>query len=196
MKHIKKIFLGLKQFAEQIVRPNILLRRMFLGTVVFLIVVVLGLAYAFVGNKNKIISVKIGENIFKTEVAETMGQKAKGLSYRDSLDKDGAMYFDFSAPLSGTGSLPAGRQGAFGGGESAIRGFWMMGMRFPIDIIWIKNNVVVGIEKNALAPMPGTPESALKLYYPPEAVDKVLEINAGLSDELGIKVGDSFVIIN
>jgi len=44
--------------------------------------------------------------------------------------------------------------------------------------------------------MPETPESALKLYYPPEAVDKVLEINAGLCDELGIKVGDYFAIIN
>ena len=80
--------------------------------------------------------------------------------------------------------------------------------------------MVVGIEKNAQAPMAGTPENALKLYYPPEAVDpirsrpaegsatatsgrpasngvdKVLEINAGLSDELGIKVGDYFGIIN
>lgn len=172
---MKKIFLGLKQFAEQIVRPNILLKRMFLGAVVFLIVAVLGLAYAFVG-KNKMISVKIGENIFKTEVAETMGQKAKGLSYRDGLGKDGAMYFDF--------------------GKEDKYGFWMMGMRFPIDIIWIKNNVVVGIEKNVPAPIAGTPENALKLYYPPEPVDRVLEINAGLSDELGIKIGDSFGIIN
>ena len=151
-------------------------KKIFLGAVVFIMVVVLGLAYAFVGNKNKIINVKIGENFFKSEVAETIGQKAKGLSYRDSLDKDTAMYFDFS--------------------REDRHGFWMMGMRFPIDIIWIKNNEVVGIEKNASAPTPGTPESALKLYYPPEAVDKVLEINAGLSDELGIKVGDSFGIIN
>lgn len=155
MKHIKKIFLGI---------------------VVFIIVVILGLAYAFISNKNKIISVKIGENVFKAEVAETIGQKAKGLGYRDSLNKDSAMYFDF--------------------GKEGVYGFWMMGMRFPIDIIWIKNNVVVGIEKNALASAAGTPENALKLYYPPEAVDKVLEINSGLSDELGIKIGDSFGIIN
>jgi len=152
------------------------IKKIFLGAVVFLMVAILGLAYIFVGNKNKIISVKVGENIFKTEVAETIAQKAKGLSYRDSLDKDGAMYFDF--------------------GKEEKYGFWMMGMRFPIDIIWIKNNTVVGIEKNAPAPMPETPESALKLYYPPEAVDKVLEINAGLCDELGIKVGDYFAIIN
>ncbi|MHB9019310.1 MAG: DUF192 domain-containing protein [Minisyncoccota bacterium] len=155
MKHIKKIILGV---------------------VVFIIVVVLGLAYAFVGNKNKIISVKIGDNVFRSEVAESMAQKAKGLSYRDGLNRDNAMYFDF--------------------GKEDKYGFWMMGMRFPIDIIWIKNNVVVGIEKNAQALEAGIPENALKVYYPPEAVDRVLEINAGLSDELGIKIGDPFVIIN
>ena len=152
------------------------IKKIILGALVFVIVAVLGLAYVFVGNKYKIISVKLGENIFKAEVAETMAQKMKGLSYRDNLNKDGAMYFDF--------------------GQEGKQGFWMIGMRFPIDIVWIKNNVVVGIEKNALAPTAGTPETALKVYYPPEAVDKVLEINAGSSDELGIKVGDNFVIIN
>ena len=151
-------------------------KKIILGVLVFIMVAILGLAYVFVGNKNKIISVKVGENIFKAEVAETMAQKMKGLSYRDSLDKDGAMYFDF--------------------GQEGEQGFWMIGMRFPIDIVWIKNNVVVGIEKNAQAPAAGTPENALKIYYPPEAIDKVLEINAGLSDELGIKVGDNFAIID
>jgi len=145
-------------------------KKIFLGAIVFLIVAILGLVYAFVGNKNKIISVKIGEDIFEAEVAETMAQKAKGLSYRDGLDEDGAMYFDF--------------------GKGSERVFWMMGMRFPIDIIWIKNNAVVGLEKNVPAPAVGTPENALKRYYSPGAIDKVLEINAGLSDELGIKTGD------
>lgn len=155
MKHIKKIILG---------------------AIVFIIVVILGLAYAFVGNKNKIISVKVGENVFKAEVAETVAQQGKGLSFRDGLDRDGAMYFDFD--------------------KEGNQVFWMMGMRFPIDIVWIKNNVVVGIEKNAPAPETGTPDNALKRYYSPEAVDKVLEINAGLSDELGIKVGDYFEVVN
>ena len=151
-------------------------KKIILGVLVFIIVAILGLAYVFVGNKNKIISVKVGENIFRAEVAETMAQKMKGLSYRDSLDKDRAMYFDF--------------------GQEGEQGFWMMGMRFPIDIVWIKNNVVVGIEKDVQAPAAGIPENALKIYYPPEAIDKVLEINAGLSEELGIKVGDNFAIID
>ena len=109
MKSFRKIILGLKQFVSQIVRPNIRPGRMFLGAIVFIIVVILGLAYAFVGNKNKIISVKVGENIFRAEVAETMAQKAKGLSYRDSLDKDSAMYFDFGQE-GGAGFLDDGNE--------------------------------------------------------------------------------------
>ena len=151
------------------------LKKIILGIVVFVMVIGLGLVYSFVG-KNKVINIKIGENVFSAEVAETMGQKAKGLGYRDELARDGAMYFDF--------------------GKEDKYGFWMMGMKFPIDIIWIKGNVVVGIEKNVPAPMPGMPESALKLYHPPQAIDKVIEINAGLSDELGIKIGDYFAILN
>ncbi len=150
-------------------------KKIILGIVVFVMAIGLGVVYSFVG-KNKAVNIKIGENIFRAEVAETMGQKAKGLGYRDELVRDGAMYFDF--------------------GTEYKYGFWMMGMKFPIDIIWIKGDIVVGIEKKVPAPMPGTPESALKLYYPPQAIDRVVEINAGLSDELGIKIGDYFAILN
>ncbi|TSD01179.1 MAG: hypothetical protein Athens071426_705, partial [Parcubacteria group bacterium Athens0714_26] len=38
-----------------------------------------------------------------------------------------------------------------------------------------------------------TAAEGLKIYYPPESINKVLEINAGLSDKLGIKVGDEAV---
>jgi uncharacterized membrane protein (UPF0127 family) len=145
-------------------------KKIFLGSLVFIIVAILGSVFIFFTAKNKTITLKLGENSFEVELAETMSQQAKGLSYRDSLSENKGMLFDF--------------------GKDSNPGFWMMGMRFPLDIIWIKNNVVVGIEKNVPAPTSGTPQSALKLYYPPETIDKVLEINAGLSDKLGIKIGD------
>jgi hypothetical protein len=147
------------------------IKRIFLGALVFIIVVILGLAYVFVSNKNKIVSIRIGENVFKIEIAETIGQKARGLGYRDGLAIDRGMLFNFE-----TEDKP---------------GFWMMGMRFPIDILWIKNNKIVGIEKNVLPPTQEAPENALKLYYPPEAIDKVLEINAGSCDKLGIEIGST-----
>jgi len=146
------------------------LKNIFLGVAVFIIVAILGVAYSFITNKNKVTSVKIGENFFNVEVAETAGQQAKGLSYRDSLEENSGMYFRFE--------------------KENDYGFWMMGMRFPLDIIWIKNNKVIGIEKNIPSPISGTPENTLTIYKPPEAITEVLEINAGLCDKLGINIGD------
>jgi uncharacterized membrane protein (UPF0127 family) len=146
-------------------------KKIFLSALVFVIVMALGAVYFFFTAKNKVASVKIGNNVIEVEIAETASQQAKGLSFRDSLDKNKGMLFDF--------------------GKEATPGFWMMGMKFPIDIVWIKNGIIVGIEKNAPAPTPGTPSAALQVYNPPESVDRVLEINAGLSDELGINIGDA-----
>ena len=66
----------------------------------------------------------------------------------------------------------------------------MPDMRFPLDIIWIKGNEIVGILENVSPAGFGE----LEIYYPPEPVDKVLEINAGLADKLNIKIGDGIVL--
>ncbi len=150
------------------------LKRIFLFSGFIVLTAILGFIYFFVGHKYGVISVKIGNNIFDVEIARTAGQQAKGLSFRESLDKNKGMLFDF--------------------GKETTPTFWMMGMKFPLDIIWINNGKIVGINKNVPAPTPGTPETALKLYNAPESIDKVLEINAGICDELGINVGDEVLI--
>lgn len=63
-------------------------------------------------------------------------------------------------------------------------------MLIPIDIIWIKDNKVAGIEHNLQAPPPGTSDSSLTLYNSPEPVDYVLEVNADWANQNNIKVGD------
>ena len=150
------------------------IKKIFLTILVFVLVSILGMVYIFFITKNKTATAKIGNNVFEIEVASTVGQQAKGLSFRDSLDRTRGMLFDF--------------------GKETTPTFWMMGMRFPLDIIWIKDGKVVGIEKNAAAPTPDTPETALKLYNAPGPINMVLEINAGLCDELGINVGDEVSI--
>ena len=145
-------------------------KKTFLGLLVFIMVAILWAVYGFIATKNKTTNFKIGNSVFEVELAETAAQQGKGLSFRDGLDRDKGMLFNFNKP------------GKYG--------FWMMGMRFPIDIIWISGGKIVGVEKNALAPKLGEPKTALKVYYPPEEIDSVLEINAGLCDELGIKIGD------
>ncbi|HEX9664656.1 MAG TPA: DUF192 domain-containing protein, partial [Patescibacteria group bacterium] len=64
--------------------------------------------------------------------------------------------------------------------------FWMKEMEFPIDIIWIDDQTVVGIEKNIQPPAAGR----LFVYRPEQKVNLVLEIGAGLSDQRNIKIGD------
>jgi len=63
--------------------------------------------------------------------------------------------------------------------------FWMLGMRFPIDIIWINSkNRIVDITKNAKPSL-----SPWKTYKPREACKYVLEVKADFSLDNGIKIG-------
>ena len=63
--------------------------------------------------------------------------------------------------------------------------FWMKDMLFPIDIIWIGEDFsVVDITENA------EPNSYPNLFTPREEALYVLEVNAGFSNEKGLKIGD------
>jgi uncharacterized membrane protein (UPF0127 family) len=117
-------------------------------------------------------SVNINGRTISVDVAETPEAQRRGLSGRETLDGDAGMLFLFP--------------------EKQITGFWMKEMRFPIDIVWISEGEVIGIEKN-IDPQIGAREEELKIYFPPSAVDAVLEIYAGKADEWGIIVGDKII---
>jgi uncharacterized membrane protein (UPF0127 family) len=57
--------------------------------------------------------------------------------------------------------------------------FWMKDMLFPIDIVWIQQGKVVGIERNVQPPAPGTPDEKLTRFPAPAPVDMVLETQPG-----------------
>ncbi len=78
--------------------------------------------------------------------------------------------------------------------ERAIPNFWMKDMLFDLDLIWIDNSTIVDITSNVPAPDKQTPLSELARYSPTKPVTLVLEIPAGQSDQLGLKIGDSIVI--
>ena len=67
----------------------------------------------------------------------------------------------------------------------------MKDMKFNIDLLWINDDKVLGIEKNMPAPLAGTEDKDLLIYSSAEPVNRVLEINGGLVDQYGLKVGDS-----
>lgn len=110
------------------------------------------------------------KGVLTVEVAATEQERAKGLGGRDSLDPNSGMLFVFDKP---------GRPQ-----------FWMKGMRFPLDFIWIDGRRVVGIIENVPAPQKD-PDGVLPLYSSTVDVDKVLEVNAGYVKSHGIAVGDS-----
>ncbi|MBI2591131.1 MAG: DUF192 domain-containing protein [Candidatus Brennerbacteria bacterium] len=102
---------------------------------------------------------------FTVDIADTPDKREKGLSGQPGLAEDMAMLFIFEHP--------------------GIYGFWMKDMKFPIDIIWIKNNKIIGFEKNI------PPKSYPKAFYPELEVDMVLEVTAGTVDKFNFMVGDA-----
>lgn len=66
--------------------------------------------------------------------------------------------------------------------------FWMKDVSFPIDIIWIKEGKVVGLEEN-LAPCK---TNSCPTYSCELEIDYVLEVNAGIVEKKNIKIGNSF----
>ncbi len=65
-------------------------------------------------------------------------------------------------------------------------GFWMYGMKFPLDIIWIEESLrIVHIVENA-QPCSNICET----YEPPAEALYVIEVNAGFVEKYGLKVGD------
>ena len=115
-------------------------------------------------NVSKFAELKVGDAVFSIETADTPAAQAHGLSDRENLPRDRGLLFRF--------------------GKSGKYDFWMKDMLFPIDFIWIREGRVVGVTENARHEAPRT------IYSPPETVDMVFEINAGVVREQGIAVGD------
>ncbi len=102
--------------------------------------------------------------ILDIEFANTEYETQTGLMYRRSMQNDRGMLFIF---------------------ENEIRrSFYMKNTEFALDIIFINSDhEIVSIQKNA--------KPFDKSSLPSDAPAKyVLEINAGLSDQWGLEVGD------
>lgn len=108
--------------------------------------------------------VLLSRTVVCTEFAHTAQEWQKGLSDRQSLAARSGMLFVFP--------------------DIAQRTFWMKGMRFPLDMIWIADNRVVGWEARIIA------DGGVRLIQTPLA-DAVLELNAGDVERLRLQIGDT-----
>lgn len=118
------------------------------------------------------IRARVGEVEFDLDVANNAISRARGLSGREPLGENEGMLFIFEKP--------------------DIYSFWMKGMKFPLDIIWISEGRVVEISEN----LPPAIFPDLKTYSPTQPVNMVLEVNAGTVRSCGIKLGDSLELFD
>jgi uncharacterized membrane protein (UPF0127 family) len=101
---------------------------------------------------------------FSIEIAETSRQRAQGLQYRNTMAPDHGMLFNFRKP--------------------APISMWMKNTYIPLDILFIsQQGKVINIAHNT-APL------SLKYINSVGPAKGVLELSAGTSNRLKIKVGD------
>jgi len=112
-------------------------------------------------------SVCIDETCFDVEVVSTPETRANGLMFRDNLDENKGMLFIFE--------------------NEEVHYFWMKNTFIPLDIIWMNEaKEIIFISKET----PPCKTEACLSYGPEGGSLYVLEINGGLSDKLGLNVGD------
>ncbi|MEZ4809367.1 MAG: DUF192 domain-containing protein [Allomuricauda sp.] len=102
---------------------------------------------------------------FDIEIAESDYETQTGLMYRGSMEENQGMLFIFP--------------------EVAMHSFYMKNTEIPLDIVYIdENQKIASFQKNAKP----FDETGLPSQVP---VKYVLEINAGISNRMGLQVGDS-----
>jgi len=106
----------------------------------------------------------INNSSFNLLLAKTPKEKEVGLSNKKSLPNNEGMLFKFE--------------------KAGYYSFWMKDMKFPIDIIFIKNNKIVTIYNDVKPPVNN---KELAIYQPLEPADTILEINSGLAKKYGFK---------
>lgn len=110
----------------------------------------------------------------EVEVVDTDEKRSKGLGFRESLATNSGMLFIYD--------------------EAKQYTYWMKGMQFPIDIMWIRDNKIADILPNIPPPIEGQSDETLERYSSSVEVNQVLETNAGFVDQNNIQVGDTIIL--
>lgn len=111
----------------------------------------------------------VGETSLVVDLARSGAQQALGLGYRNGLEP-------------GTGML-------FVGETAQEKTFWMKGMRFCLDIVWIEDDRIVGAAEGVCPDPTGTADKDRARFSSPVPVTHVLEVPAGWLDEHGYGSG-------
>jgi uncharacterized protein len=115
-----------------------------------------------------IVGVRVGGHEVSAEVAATDTSRTHGLTGREPLEPGEGMLFVYDSV--------------------GPRDFWMRGVSYPIDMIWIRDGRVTGVTRDARP----AAETGLRLYHSSGAVDRVLEVPAGWAADGSVRTGDTY----
>ena len=109
-----------------------------------------------------------GRVTVRVEVAVTGEEQTRGLSGRPGLRPGTGMLFAYPAP--------------------AFRSMWMLGMRFPLDFLWIREGRIVDLFEHIPPPRSGEQP---RTVTSPEPAQYVLEVPAGFIRAHGLRRGEA-----
>ena len=115
--------------------------------------------------KPLIIVTEQGDQAFMVDEAKTLAQQARGMMFRDSMDPDTGMIFEFDEPKIAT--------------------IWMKNTSIPLDILFVRSNgKILKIEHSH------TPYT-LRSASSEAVVAAVVELKGGEAKARGIRPGDT-----
>lgn len=110
-------------------------------------------------------------SVVEAEIAFTPAERATGLMFRETLPMGEGMLFIFE--------------------EEDFHSFWMLNMKFSIDIIWLSSEKrIVHIEHNA----PPCPAEPCPSYQPMQKALYVIEVPAGFAKKEDLRMGMKILI--
>jgi uncharacterized membrane protein (UPF0127 family) len=113
--------------------------------------------------------ITVGQTPLTVQLAVTPAQQTLGLGYRNGLAQGAGMLFVFDVPQ--------------------IQTFWMKGMRFCLDIVWVSSTQVVGAAESVCPDPPGIADADRPVQTSPAPVQYVLELPAGWLKQHGYGAG-------
>jgi hypothetical protein len=110
----------------------------------------------------------LGTVSIEVAIADNQQTRRQGLSNLSFLPDNKGLFFVFK--------------------DSDAHGIWMKDMKFPIDIIWLNEQLqVVDIHKNV------SPDTYPESFHPKIPSRFALEVEAGFSIKHDIKIGNTFI---
>lgn len=144
-----------------------------LQVLVIMLLVPIGALYWYTSTQNVSVSeifissvpvLHVGDIPVRVEIARTEAERKQGLSGRKFVENLKGMLFVFP--------------------NTDYHQIWMKDMNFPIDIVWISEDLeVIDIDKGV------SPDTYPRSFRPEKPVRYILETNAQYVDTFGLRIG-------